>query len=328
MKILFRVISKTSDNLTEENYIKLQEESCSPDQLSPKSLEIAFGNVETGDLVEVSFFKAGFKNTRKLHFLHHFDRPNQGDVLSGPYHYFNFPEHDCISWDESIIKGKPIKKAESFDVIMGGGIYFLRNKPRLDKLMKGATNFIGWGLGLDTRVNLDEYIERFSLLGTREKKSHYIDNQKVFYVPCVSCMHGFFDGFLSNDLVEDSVKGVAVHLNHGFNKNEILTHFKSYDVTYTTSSYEKTFKNISEAEVVITNSYHGAYWGLLMGKKVICLATEVPKWDGLHANVVFSSLEDVENALKEVKSVPKEYLRECRSLNVSFYEKVRAHLNR
>lgn len=255
--------------------------------------------------------------TGKINFLHHFDRPNKGDVKSGPYNYFNFPDHKKISWDKSILKSGSSDFVPGDVLIHGGGIYFTRGKPRLDKIIAQSKYFIGWGIGLDPRIDDDDFTKKYHLLGTRERKSNLIDNKRVFYVPCASCMDSVFDskGKATQDII--------VHLNGGFNEREIVKKFGEYSSTKTTSSFEELIANIQSSNIVVTNSYHGAYWGSLLGKKVVCYVTNVPKWDGLHENVVrVKSVNEIEGAIKSAVNVPSEYLEECRSINKDFYQKV------
>ncbi len=213
---------------------------------------------------------------------------------------------------------------------MGGGIYFARGKPRFDRLVKRARNFIGWGLGLDPRLNLEEFIGNFTLLGTRERKLALIDDKKVFYVPCASCMNPVFTGIsaieamFGGDAHGDGEQAIALHLNGGFNRSVIVKKIgtQNFPITTTTDAFGKIVRNLWNADIVITNSYHGAYWSSLLGKKVICIKTDVPKWEGLHDNVVFSSVDEIKDVLGSVKNVPRNYLDECRLLNSNFFMRV------
>lgn len=236
-----------------------------------------------------------------IHFLHHYDRPNRGDMLSGPYNYFNFGDYRKISWDKNIINNDLADFFDGDSVIMGGGIYFARGKPRFDRLVKRARNFIGWGLGLDPRLNLEEFIGNFTLLGTRERKLALIDDKKVFYVPCASCMNPVFTGIpaieamFGGDAHGDGEQAIALHLNGGFNRSVIVKKIgtQNFPITTTTDAFGKIVRNLWNADIVITNSYHGAYWSSLLGKKVICIKTDVPKWEGLTCSD-FSHHRDLE----------------------------------
>lgn len=262
-----------------------------------------------------------------IYFLHHFDRVNQGDVLSGPYHYFDFPECRRISWDNDILKPSEIALTKSDAVVIGGGIYFTPNKPRLTKLVKSAGLFIGWGLGLDERAEPEEFIKQCDLLGTRERKSSLIDNTKVFYVPCASCMHEVFDRVLekmAGSATASEVGKVALHVNGGFNCKELLRALSVKDLptTRTVDPFEKIIANLAGADCVVTNSYHGAYWGALLGKRVVCIKTGVPKWEGLSDDIVFAEMNGLDAAIASARPVSPEYLKESRALNQQFHARV------
>lgn len=243
--------------------------------------------------------------------------------MSGPYNYFDLGmPFDKISWDRHIIKGEPFHCLGEDSIILGGGIFFSNNKPHLFRAVQKCKNFIGWGIGIDPRSDFTSFVSRFSLLGTRERNAEYIDNKKSFYVPCSSCMNDSF----SNHYNAESRKDIAVHINGGFNAKQLVKYFSSYDSTTTVDCFASIIKNISEGDYTITNSYHGAYWASLLGKKVVCVKTDVPKWGGLHENVVFADISDVQSAVKKAVRVPDDYRQECRSLNVEFFEKVKAIL--
>lgn len=325
-KFFYKVIAKiTREDDSHTEYYELKAKDTSSFTLvHPETMYVELTGVKVGDVLSLSFDKVNDNSQLKpLYFLHHFDRKNQGDVLSGPYNYFEFDDFEKMSWDNEILEGSPIERKAGGTVIIGGGIYFTNTKPRLDRLIAKSKNYIGWGIGLDPRTNLKEYISKFTLLGTRERKSPFINNKNVFYVPCSSCMHDYFDKYLNEDVRETFNKKIAIHLNHGFNEKLISNKFKDFQITYTTDPFEKTIQNISSAEYVITNSYHGAYWGSLMGRKVICLTTNVPKWEGLHDGIVQTSLKFISESLEKAKPIPLEYLIECRKLNQEFYQKIK-----
>ena len=266
-----------------------------------------------------------------LHFLHHHDRVNVGDVLSGPYHYFDLGAYEKLSWDVEILKKGVANVQYGDNVIMGGGIFFAEKKPNLETLVKKANNFIGWGIGMDPRMDLSKFSDKFSLLGTRERKSDLIDEERIFYVPCVSCMQDAFApkaGRFGEDVEEESKFDVALHTNGGFNEKDVVRKFHKLEAyrTKTTSDFPKTIENLRQADCVVTNSYHGAYWGSLLGKKVVCLNTEVPKWGGLHDNVKFTTVDNVDEAISSAEAIPASYLDDCRHRNVDFFQRVKSAL--
>lgn len=133
-------------------------------------------------------------------------------------------------------------------------------------------------------------------------------------------MNAVFDA--DKKSIEHEVNEIALHLNGGFNEKELINKFPNAPVTTTVSKFEVIINNLKSAKCVITNSYHGAYWASLLGKKVVCLKTKVPKWDGLHENIIFSDIENMDYSVNMAEKIPGYYLSECRNLNNEFYEKV------
>ena len=76
-----------------------------------------------------------------------------------------------------------------------------------------------------------------------------------------------------------------------------------------TTTFEKAIEFIGSGDVVVTNSYHGAYWGLLLGKKV-----------------------EMGDPLKSRPSPKTKYLKwditleEARHINIQFYDRIMNYL--
>jgi exopolysaccharide biosynthesis predicted pyruvyltransferase EpsI len=264
----------------------------------------------------------------KIYFLHHHDRPNIGDILSGPYRYFDFGNYHKLSWDSDMLSYTNSMEKNS-TLVMGGGIYFTKNKKIFRKVVEHSKNFIGWGLGLDPRDNL-QYIDKFDLLGTRERQISIINNKNIFYVPCASCMKKEFS--INNN--PNETREFHMHINGGFNTKSILSAIKQLGLevsqTSTLDNFQTIFSSLSSANIIITNSYHGAYWASLLRKKVIVIKTVVPKFDGLDSSITYSDLTEnsLTQAIRKAKKVPSYYLLECQSINKDFFQKVNSIYNK
>jgi len=119
-------------------------------------------------------------------------------------------------------------------------------------------------------------------------------------------------------------------------------------LTNTTQSFEQVLDFLASGETIITSSYHGAYWGTLLGRKVLAfpfstkfytfkhLPTLYPskKWKQAscklsifkkqiyqhwHKNKFLCDCSDWQDLLKDCQSYP-ESLMECRTQNQKFYE--------
>ena len=89
------MIHLKSDAFTVGDHIEISLQQVSADSLGPAIAATASPADDSSKSDPATFF------------LHHYDRKNMGDVLSGPYNYFKFQDVQKISWDESIIGDKP-----------------------------------------------------------------------------------------------------------------------------------------------------------------------------------------------------------------------------
>ena len=201
----------------------------------------------------------------KIIFIHRKNTKNIGDLNCCPQKYF-----DELSKYKSIdIMDLPnIKIKNKIFIVGGGGLfqpYFADAIKTIEKLSLD-NEFIYWGTGIDKNIqeetiNLD-FLEKSSLIGIRDK------NTKYDFIPCPSCMSKLFDKYFNAPKTNKII--LYLHKNHTRN---YINHIKDFPLI--TNSEKKTFEEIikylSSGEVIVTNSYHGAYWGCLLNRKVIVL---------------------------------------------------------
>ena len=256
-----------------------------------------------------------------LAFLHYSNTDNVGDKYSAPYHYFDFGKYNVIDIKRihSII---PYKAA-----IWGGGAIagnILHHK-LLNRL--NCNTHIGWGFGRTVRKKSVEsykkaflYPATFYFMGIRDYVAPL--PEKAQFLPCVSCMHKAFDvdyplkrkysGFFNASkpvprLARQDMRRSAVKLN---------------DI-----GIEEAIEHLGSCQTVITNSYHGAYWGLLLGKGVIVLHPYSSKFYQLKWKVHYSFAQELKQVRQIHGAANLDVLRECRKLNRQFYDKVLKVLN-
>jgi len=245
---------------------------------------------------------------------------NIGDASCSPSLYFDFPFQ---------VEGKNIDsfKYSCNPVIFGGGGLLYRN--RYKKIIFALENkkdiIIGWGIG-HNKVNylfsndscyryLDSF--KFDLLGIRD---YGIDLKNSSYVPCVSCMSSFFNKLkqITNDIV------LYTHRKKKYNSlDSDINNFPIMDNSGHFKDLEKKINFIKTANVIITNSYHGAYWGMLLNKKVIVYKPWASKFFGFKIPPFFaySKKEALEIAKNNKKYDYSGILEEYRYLNNVFYKK-------
>jgi len=77
---------------------------------------------------------------------------------------------------------------------------------------------------------------------------------------------------------------------------------------------------IGSHDTIITDSYHGAYWAMLLNKQVQVVSWSI-KFNYFKNSPLF--LDNInQKPLSQTHFVQKNYLQECRDLNKNFYHKV------
>lgn len=245
----------------------------------------------------------------KISFVHLKNTPNIGDQVCAPYLYFPFPNfevHD-IRQKNNIIK--------SDIVVFGGGAI----EPYL-KMENNALNYflankkVVWGIG-SSRSNLIENprfnIPNLDLVGLREWARKGGD-----YVPCVSCMSSLFDKYKDARITRQ----IGLYA-HAVKKPEIYNFFKNIPKLDNRVPFEEAIKFIATSEIVITNSFHGTYWSLLLGKKVMCIPFS-SKFYGFKSRPLYTTFENWEHDIHKRIPYYPEYLEESRQYNNNFYKRL------
>lgn len=248
------------------------------------------------------------------------DTLNVGDENSNPIHYF-YLGRNVVTTDWPTIRKEFVARS----LVLGGG--YLSNM-----LSKGAPYFrladeveklFVWGIGVDPDITPHQpTLDRCTLVGIREHRHKLIDNRKVFYAPCVSCMSPLFD-------LDWPVEKEVVFFRHSHH-SKILDKV-GIDASATMKNrldFISTLKFIASGETVVTNSYHGAYYATLLGRKVVAIVDE-GQWDNFRAEKfkcfkfppVLCSSDNWREEAKRAVSYP-ESLEDSRNASISFYEKV------
>jgi len=220
---------------------------------------------------------------------------NTGDIFSSPLKYFNF---DFTKTEEKNIETfNADSYTEDSIIILGGGGLLNHHlfEPKLNEIVNKFKNVVMWGCGVNTHYDRKSYtnknakyiISKMKLVGTRD----YNDT----YVPCVSCMHKAFD-------IDYPIKYDTVAYEHCDIKLDIKGLPK---IQNSGNSIEKKLEFLGSARNIVTNTYHGMYWGLLLNKNVTVKPFST-KFDYVKYPI---------------------HLQECRELNVNFYNRFKDQYN-
>ena len=186
-------------------------------------------------------------------FIHH--RPsiyNLGDDLCSPKHYFEF-----------INPRAPM-------AIVGGGVFADLGLAALARHQIHPSNAILWGAGQSVKRSGHEPALVSELpyadWGLRDI-DHLKDPDR--FLPCVSCLHPMLDVAPQSDRTllflnaDPRVTGVAEQV-----ELQKLAASQGWDFLLNSCTAQQFESRLAVASRVLTNSFHGAYWGWLSGRGV------------------------------------------------------------
>lgn len=276
------------------------------------------------------------------------DQTNVGDFVSSPLHYFDFPGFDCQIRDIRDVNDSNVD--DSHLLVGGGGLLFHRFRQQIETLnfrKKGKLFFWGVGqqqYGLGTyhpeEFDYEPYFPKADLIGIRDY------NTKYSWLPCVSCMNSAFDK-------PRSAKHEFVVLSH---KKFHISIPGIPRMTNETNDLEKVLDFLGSGETILTTSFHAAYWGTLLNRRVLVFPFTSKFLTMKHQPVVYPAkkwsqerwkltirkkvilklknpgdlhtcdTKNWKNFVEKTKLYP-ESLEECRAQNRSFYNNVMDILN-
>ncbi|MGD1936541.1 MAG: hypothetical protein ACFCA4_03150 [Cyanophyceae cyanobacterium] len=228
--------------------------------------------------------------------FHVIDPNNLGDYLSSPFEYFDFPGLKTERWDLQELRdfaAAPDSPGKIRDylaqlpenvrvhsVFGGGGLlasqFQTAARTAFEKVSQPTGGgAIAWGVGQQSyniknlvgtpaeyRNNVkqqaldfpyDDYVKGWDLVGVRD------DLENQYWVPCASCMHPAFD----KDYVTKHDFVVYSHKKFQLKIPGIPT------LDHTEKSMDKVLEFLGSGKTILTSSFHGAYWGTLLGRKVL-----------------------------------------------------------
>lgn len=266
--------------------------------------------------------------------LHRTNTTNVGDLMSAPSLYFealkDVPRLELLGFQEAENKDATQRAAwkaavsGADTIIVGGGgllgIDFFR--PGLEYLFrnkKPSARTVFWGGGHNDwriedwrkqkfRIDLGSF--RFDLVGVRDAGQPYA------WVPCASCLSDVFD---RAGPAEVEI-GLYVHSDSLKNERWREKLPSGVPMLSNNSSFEEAISFLARSDIVLTDSYHGAYWATLLGRRVIAFPSSSKFYDLKHP-VPLCDPEDWARFTRLATRYP-EALEECREANRQFAERV------
>lgn len=226
--------------------------------------------------------------------LYTINKYNIGDLSCPPKLYFDIPGK------VRFLLHSPKVKPTTLTIWGGGAISHHADKYGGNKIL--------WGAGATVRHKhgkkwlKHEHISDYLLYGCR-------DYGHGIWVPCASCMSALFD---------NPPAPTQKSVYYGHEKYSPIKNGLNNDV----KTLEEAINYLASAETIYTSSYHGMYWGILLGRNVV-VKPFGSKFYGLPYDVEIVK----EFADQKGRSFPNA-LKECRQANIDFYEKVKPFLQK
>ncbi|MBX9720929.1 MAG: polysaccharide pyruvyl transferase family protein [Candidatus Obscuribacterales bacterium] len=152
-------------------------------------------------------------------------------------------------------------------------------------------------------MHLPKFLQRCPLVGVRDWGTAYD------WVPCPSCLSPAFD-----DQPQERHKvGFYEHW-------EIPLQNPGEPLQKNNCEFNEAIAFLSSCETVVTNTYHGAYWATLLGKKVLVEPINSKLLNMKHQPRVILNRDWKANQ-KYAVAYP-EALADCRAANISFSRRV------
>lgn len=239
------------------------------------------------------------------------DGNNVGDYASSPVNYFDFP------FEIEKVNLRPFlkKSAHELDIfrdaniILGGGGLLIFNG-LLEHLarIKGKGLIVTWGIGHNTHHanQIDQfpyYLDAFDLNGIRDYGSKYR------WVPCASCMSKSFNN------PPEPVHDIVIYEHKDF-KIKVDGFPRSNNAG---GDFDSKVSFLASGDIIITNTYHGAFWGMLLGRKVLVVEPFSSKFYGLHPGLHITDASSWAEQIRSLKSFP-DFLQYCQEANRVYYQ--------
>lgn len=263
----------------------------------------------------------------KLHFVWRNAVKNIGDFWSSPIHYVDFGDIEQVRHDYRAFRFEDVAKEDV--VIVGGGVC----RAMLARPRPAGPIVIGWGVGTSVHGATRSPVSYGAHLnGIREWPLPVKDG--IVHVPCASCLHPVFNP-------DNPRKGhqheAVLFTNHDAGAR--AKHFpagleKKLPWMHNHQPILDVVEHLDSAPVVVTNSYHGAYWGQLLGKRVVAVNAYSSKFHSFqHPIAIARPGEDWRDALArhEENYTPQAggaFLTEARWRNRLFMSQVQALIRR
>lgn len=192
-------------------------------------------------------------------FKHIRSSTNLGDTYCSPFDHAGPWPSDSIALDLDA----PTPPCDA--VIYGGGKISGSLRRKMGPNDLAARERVAWGVSTvqSSRLSLRYWrsFRALTLVGTRDW-----GDERFQFAPCVSCLSPEFD-----KPAEPKHEVVAYLHKWQTPKMGLEMDHNVPVMTNEGDDFAAAIRFLASGETVVSNSYHGVYWALLLGKRVLCL---------------------------------------------------------
>jgi len=197
--------------------------------------------------------------------------------------------------------------------------------PHVEAILANAASVVGWGVGIHSpqQKQIDGDIrgepvwegaaalaQKFALLGLRDNIGWNYD-----HVSCVSCLAPLF----ANEHRNEIRHRVAI-----YSHRRMPIGLPGVPQMTNNTRFAEAIGFIASAEHIVTNSYHGAYWALLLGRRVSAIPWCV-KFLHFGTPLELIGFREIGDAIKSDTKAPpdpaRSFYRQCVDENIRFHRK-------
>ena len=194
-------------------------------------------------------------------------------------------------------------------------------KEYIDKLNTTKSPRFFWGAGyngdynkkIKTEFEWPEWMVEFDKIGVRDW------GQSLPWAPCASCMHPALRKSYA-------IKNDIIFFEH---KKQLLKDFGTDSIPRfinSGSNVEQTIELLGSANIILTNSYHGAYWGTLLKKRVVVVGAWGGKFHAMkHSPYLLDKNETWKESLEKTE-IYKTALDDCISATEKYWNSIKDRL--
>lgn len=264
--------------------------------LSPTAIRLRLGIPSSLRNIRTEVDRRFPSDHRVISGLHLANSTYLGDVMTNPLrHIAQLNTSAFQSFD--IAQSPTFTSMSAPDLTIIGGGALLRSNPEMDKVLETILDdakrsdaiVVGWSLGFSDIFDpwpaemrpghfypTTPYTHKFRLLSLRDKVPGYT------WVPCVSALHDAFDfayptqrpvGYYKVSALQGSIDARLYQVLQSDDDPPLEgVSIPARDtLSIRNTDWRKTIEFLGTSETIVTTSYHGAYWAILLGRKVIAL---------------------------------------------------------